>query len=73
MLQELQNALRCLERARKATHIQANRAFFLSKYTSYGDFNRIESTIDNCIQLLSGIDCKSSVFTTEDGDATLAG
>ena len=43
MLQDLENALHCLQRARKATHIQANRAFFLSKYTSYGDFNRIES------------------------------
>ena len=73
MLQDLENALHCLQRARKATHIQANRAFFLSKYTSYGDFNRIESTIDSCILLLSDIDFKSSISTHEKGDATLAG
>lgn len=73
MLQDLQNALRCLERARKATHTQANRAFFLSRYTTYGEFNRIESTIDNCILLLSGIDFKSSVSIDEEGDAALAG
>ena len=45
-------AIACLQDALDDTHREANKAFFASRFASYGDLNRDEATIRNALDLL---------------------
>ena len=45
-------AIAALEDLLEDTHRQANKAFFKSQFARYGDINRDEATIRNCLLLL---------------------
>jgi len=49
---DLSLAFAVLEDTRDDIHRQANKAFFKSEFVNYGDLNRAEATINNCLQLL---------------------
>ena len=46
-------AIACLQDALDDTHREAKKAFFSSRFASYGDFNRDEATIRNALDLLA--------------------
>jgi hypothetical protein len=45
-------AIACLQDALDDTHREANKAFFASRFASFGDFNRDEATIRNALAIL---------------------
>ena len=45
-------AIACLEDALDDKHREANKAFYASRFASYGDLNRDEATIRNALDLL---------------------
>ncbi len=45
-------AISCLQDALDDTHREAQKAFFSSRFASYGDLNRDEATIRNALDLL---------------------
>lgn len=45
-------AIACLQDALDHTHREAKKAYFSSRFASYGDLNRDEATIRNAITLL---------------------
>ena len=45
-------AIACLQDALNDTHREAKKAFFSSRFASYGDLNRDEATIRNALDLL---------------------
>jgi hypothetical protein len=45
-------AIACLQDALDDTHREAQKAFFSSRFASYGDLNRDEATIRNALNLL---------------------
>ena len=45
-------AVACLQDALEDVHREANKAFFASRFASYGDLNRDEATIRNARDLL---------------------
>ena len=45
-------AIACLQDALDHTHREAKKAFFSSRFASYGDLNRDEATIRNALNLL---------------------
>jgi len=45
-------AISCMQDALVDTHREAQKAFFSSRFASYGDLNRDEATIRNALDLL---------------------
>ena len=45
-------AIACLQDALDDTHREANKAFFASRFASYGDLNRDEATIRIALNIL---------------------
>jgi predicted nucleotidyltransferase len=45
-------AIACLQDALDETHRKANKAFFASRFASFGDLNRDEATIRNALAIL---------------------
>ena len=45
-------AIACLQDALDDKHREVNKAFFASRFASYGDLNRDEATIRNALNLL---------------------
>ena len=68
---DLTLAFAVLEDARDDAHREANRAFFQSRFVQYGDLQRAEATIANCLTLLRQLD-PCPVPAIADGDAALA-
>ena len=45
-------AIACLQDALQDAHREANKAFFASRFASFGDLNRDEATIRNALAIL---------------------
>ena len=66
-------AIACLQDALDDTHREAKKAFFSSRFASYGDLNRDEATIRNALDLLIHLRRPLPLSSEIDSEPTLVG
>ena len=65
-------AIACLQDALDDKHREANKAFFASRFASFGDLNRDEATIRNALAILIHLRPPLPLSSKIDSESTLA-
>ena len=66
-------AISCLQDALDDKHREVNKAFFASRFASFGDLNRDEATIRNALNLLIPLRPPLPLSSEIDSESTLVG
>ena len=66
-------AISCLQDALSDKRREANKAFFASRFASYGDLNRDEATIRNALAILIHLQRPLPLSPEIDSESTLVG